>query len=130
MLSWDFMDGERWGMGALLGMFLSTGEIGVDFLGIMGRWLSLVLFQDGLDILLGTVSICRSKRKSSRKISDEMSDRPENTRLISWYTTMQCNPTSIDPCVMSSCRETFQPPPPPFQSSKNYHVQTNSPPHS
>lgn len=79
MLRWDFMDGGRWGMGDLLGMFLSGGGIGVDFLGIMGRWLSLAPFQDGLDILLGTVSICRSKRKSSRKISDETSDRLENT---------------------------------------------------
>jgi hypothetical protein len=26
-------------MGDLLGMFLFSGEIGVDFLGIMGRWL-------------------------------------------------------------------------------------------
>src|SRR5277367_91561 len=34
------------------------------------------------------------------------------------------------PCVMMSCLETFQPLPPPAQSSKNYHVQINSPPHS
>jgi hypothetical protein len=39
MLSWDFMERGRWGMGDLLGMFLSGGEIGVNIVGIMGRWL-------------------------------------------------------------------------------------------